>query len=85
MKRLFIQFSFSKGVPSHVAPKTAGSIHERGELRCALSHRCRVAFDNPELSVACVVGDGGVETGPLATSWHSYKFLNTRSTEADNV
>jgi xylulose-5-phosphate/fructose-6-phosphate phosphoketolase len=82
MKRLFIQFSF---IPSHLAPKTSGSIHDGGELRCAPSHRCRVAFDNPEFSVACVVGDGAVETGPLATRWHSYKFLNTRSTEADNV
>ncbi|HEX4047905.1 MAG TPA: phosphoketolase family protein [Elusimicrobiota bacterium] len=76
MKRLFKQFSFPGGIPSHVAPETPGSIHEGGELGYSLSHASGAAFDNPELLVACVVGDGEAETGPLATSWHSNKFLN---------
>ncbi len=76
MKRLFKQFSFPGGIPSHVAPETPGSIHEGGELGYSLSHAFGAAFDNPELIVACVVGDGEAETGPLATSWHSNKFLN---------
>jgi xylulose-5-phosphate/fructose-6-phosphate phosphoketolase len=76
MKRLFTQFSFPGGIPSHVAPETPGSIHEGGELGYALSHAFGAAFDNPDLLVACVVGDGEAETGPLATSWHSNKFLN---------
>ena len=76
MKRLFTQFSFPGGIPSHVAPETPGSIHEGGELGYALSHAHGAAFDNPDLIVACVVGDGEAETGPLATSWHSNKFLN---------
>ena len=76
MKRLFTQFSFPGGIPSHVAPETPGSIHEGGELGYALSHAYGAAFDNPDLVVACVVGDGEAETGPLATSWHSNKFLN---------
>ena len=76
MKRLFKQFSFPGGIPSHVAPETPGSIHEGGELGYALSHAHGAAFDNPDLMVACVVGDGEAETGPLATSWHSNKFLN---------
>ena len=76
MARLFRQFSFPGGVPSHVAPETPGSIHEGGELGYSLSHAHGAAFDNPDLIVACVVGDGEAETGPLATSWHSGKFLN---------
>ena len=76
MKRLFTQFSFPGGIPSHVAPETPGSIHEGGELGYSLSHAHGAAFDNPDLIVACVVGDGEAETGPLATSWHSNKFLN---------
>src|SRR5881296_925190 len=76
MKRLFKQFSFPGGIPSHVAPETPGSMHEGGELGYALSHAYGAAFDNPDLLVACVVGDGEAETGPLATSWHSNKFLN---------
>jgi xylulose-5-phosphate/fructose-6-phosphate phosphoketolase len=76
MKRLFKQFSFPGGIPSHVAPETPGSIHEGGELGYALSHAYGAAFDNPDLIVATVVGDGEAETGPLATSWHSNKFLN---------
>ena len=76
MKRLFTQFSFPGGIPSHVAPETPGSIHEGGELGYSLSHAYGAAFDNPDLIVACVVGDGEAETGPLATSWHSNKFLN---------
>src|SRR5690242_5858114 len=75
MKKLFKQFSFPGGIPSHVAPETPGSIHEGGELGYALSHAFGAAFDNPDLLVACVVGDGEAETGPLATSWHSNKFL----------
>jgi xylulose-5-phosphate/fructose-6-phosphate phosphoketolase len=76
MKRLFTQFSFPGGIPSHVAPETPGSIHEGGELGYSLSHAFGAAFDNPGLIVACVVGDGEAETGPLATSWHSNKFLD---------
>ena len=76
MKRLFTQFSFPGGIPSHVSPETPGSIHEGGELGYALSHAYGAAFDNPDLIVAAVVGDGEAETGPLATSWHSNKFLN---------
>ena len=76
MQRLFKQFSFPGGIPSHAAPETPGSIHEGGELGYSLSHAYGAAFDNPDLIVACVVGDGEAETGPLATSWHSNKFLN---------
>jgi xylulose-5-phosphate/fructose-6-phosphate phosphoketolase len=76
MQRLFKQFSFPGGIPSHVAPETPGSIHEGGELGYALSHAYGAVFDNPALVVACVVGDGEAETGPMATSWHSNKFLN---------
>ena len=76
IKRLFKQFSFPGGIPSHVAPEVPGSIHEGGELGYSLSHAYGAAFDNPDLVVACVVGDGEAETGPLATSWHSNKFLN---------
>ncbi len=76
IKRLFKQFSFPGGIPSHVAPETPGSIHEGGELGYALSHAYGAAFDNPDLLVAAVVGDGEAETGPLATSWHSNKFIN---------
>ena len=76
MRALFRQFSFPGGIPSHVAPETPGSIHEGGELGYALVHAYGAAFDNPGLVVACVVGDGEAETGPLATSWHSNKFLN---------
>ncbi|NJO76940.1 MAG: phosphoketolase family protein, partial [Leptolyngbyaceae cyanobacterium RM1_406_9] len=76
MKKLFKQFSFPGGIPSHVAPETPGSIHEGGELGYAVSHAYGAAFDNPNLIVACVVGDGEAETGALATSWHSNKFLN---------
>jgi len=76
MHNLFKQFSFPGGVPSHVAPETPGSIHEGGELGYAVSHAFGAAFDNPDLIAACVVGDGEAETGPLATAWHSNKFLN---------
>ncbi len=76
MRKLFKQFSFPGGIPSHVAPETPGSIHEGGELGYALSHAFGAAFDNPGLIVACIVGDGEAETGPLATGWHSNKFLN---------
>jgi xylulose-5-phosphate/fructose-6-phosphate phosphoketolase len=76
IKRLFRQFSWPYGIPSHVAPETPGSIHEGGELGYSLVHAYGAAFDNPDLIVACVVGDGEAETGPLATSWHSNKFLN---------
>ena len=76
MRKLFKQFSFPGGVPSHVAPETPGSIHEGGELGYALVHAFGAAFDNPDLVVACVVGDGEAETGPLAAAWHSTKFLN---------
>src|SRR4051794_31553802 len=78
MKRLFQQFSFPGGIPSHVAPETPGSIHEGGELGYAVSHAFGAAFDNPDLVVACVVGDGEAETGPLATAWHSNKFLDPK-------
>src|SRR5487761_335303 len=76
MKELFKQFSFPGGISSHVAPTTPGSIHEGGELGYSLSHAFGAAFDNPELIVACIIGDGEAETGPLATAWHSNKFLN---------
>ncbi len=76
MRKLFRQFSFPGGIPSHASPETPGSIHEGGELGYALSHAFGAAFDNPDLIVACVVGDGEAETGPLATAWHSNKFLN---------
>ncbi|MGA9777792.1 MAG: phosphoketolase family protein [Verrucomicrobiia bacterium] len=76
MKQLFMQFSFPGGIPSHVAPETPGSIHEGGELGYSLSHAFGAVFDNPDLIAACVVGDGEAETGPLATSWHSNKFLD---------
>ncbi|MDQ2639748.1 MAG: phosphoketolase, partial [Pseudomonadota bacterium] len=76
MRRLFRQFSFPGGVGSHATPETPGSIHEGGELGYALSHAYGAAFDNPDLIVSCVVGDGEAETGPLAASWHSNKFLD---------
>ena len=76
MRRLFRQFSFPGGIPSHAAPETPGSIHEGGELGYSLSHSYGAAFDNPNLLVACVIGDGEAETGPLATGWHGNKFLN---------
>ena len=78
MRRLFTQFSFPGGIPSHVAPETPGSIHEGGELGYSLSHAYGAAFDNPDLVVATVVGDGEAETGPLATAWHSTKFVDPR-------
>ncbi|GAA1133215.1 phosphoketolase family protein [Nocardioides aquiterrae] len=78
LRRLFTQFSFPGGIPSHAAPETPGSIHEGGELGYALSHAYGAAFDNPDLVVAAVVGDGEAETGPLATSWHSTKFVDPR-------
>ncbi|KKU81302.1 MAG: putative phosphoketolase [Parcubacteria group bacterium GW2011_GWA1_47_8] len=76
LRKLFTQFSFPGGIPSHVSPECPGSIHEGGELGYSLSHSFGAVFDNPDLIVACVVGDGEAETGPLATSWHSNKFLN---------
>ncbi len=76
LKKLFTQFSFPGGIPSHVSPECPGSIHEGGELGYSLSHAFGAVFDNPELVVACIVGDGEAETGPLATAWHSNKFLN---------
>jgi len=76
LKKLFKQFSFPGGIPSHVSPECPGSIHEGGELGYSLSHAFGAVFDNPELMVACVIGDGEAETGPLATAWHSNKFLN---------
>ncbi len=76
LRRLFRQFSFPGGIPSHVAPETPGSIHEGGELGYSLAHAYGAALDNPDLLVACVIGDGEAETGPLAASWHSNKFLN---------
>jgi xylulose-5-phosphate/fructose-6-phosphate phosphoketolase len=79
LRELFRQFSFPGGIPSHVAPETPGSIHEGGELGYSLTHAYGAAFDNPELLVACVVGDGEAETGPLAASWHANKFLNPRT------
>ena len=78
MRRLFRQFSFPGGIPSHVSPETPGSIHEGGELGYALLHAYGAVFDNPDLIACCVVGDGEAETGPLATSWHSNKFLDPR-------
>ncbi|NOJ58860.1 phosphoketolase family protein [Arthrobacter sp. 260] len=78
MRRLFHQFSFPGGIPSHVAPETPGSIHEGGELGYALSHAYGAAFDNPDLTVAAIIGDGEAETGPLAASWHSNKFVDAR-------
>jgi xylulose-5-phosphate/fructose-6-phosphate phosphoketolase len=79
MSKLFRQFSFPGGIPSHVAPETPGSIHEGGELGYSLSHAYGAAFDNPDLLVACIVGDGEAETGPLATAWHSNKFINPKT------
>src|SRR3954466_10890102 len=79
LQRLFRQFSFPGGIPSHASPECPGSIHEGGELGYSLSHAFGAAFDNPDLIVACVVGDGEAETGPLATAWHSNKFLNAAS------
>ena len=76
MAHLFRQFSFPGGIPSHASPDTPGSIHEGGELGYSLSHAYGAAFDNPDLLVACVIGDGEAETGALATAWHSNKFLN---------
>jgi xylulose-5-phosphate/fructose-6-phosphate phosphoketolase len=76
LRKLFIQFSFPGGVPSHASPETPGSLHEGGELGYSLSHSYGAVFDNPGLIVACVVGDGEAETGPLAAAWHSNKFLN---------
>ncbi len=76
LKKLFTQFSFPGGIPSHVSPECPGSIHEGGELGYSLSHSFGAVFDNPDLLVACVIGDGEAETGPLATAWHSNKFLN---------
>jgi xylulose-5-phosphate/fructose-6-phosphate phosphoketolase len=76
LRKLFVQFSFPGGIPSHVSPECPGSIHEGGELGYSLSHSFGAVFDNPSLIVACVVGDGEAETGPLATAWHSNKFLN---------
>jgi xylulose-5-phosphate/fructose-6-phosphate phosphoketolase len=76
MSKLFKQFSFPGGIPSHAAPETPGSIHEGGELGYALVHAYGAVFDNPDLIACCVVGDGESETGPLAASWHSNKFLN---------
>src|SRR5439155_11880336 len=78
LQKLFKQFSFPGGIPSHVAPETPGSIHEGGELGYALVHAYGAVFDNPDLVAACVVGDGEAETGPLAASWHSNKYLNPR-------
>src|SRR5450432_2785350 len=76
LRKLFLQFSFPGGIPSHASPECPGSIHEGGELGYSLSHSFGAVFDNPDLIVACVVGDGEAETGPLATAWHSNKFLN---------
>src|SRR5204863_1159281 len=76
LRRLFKQFSFPGGIPSHAAPETPGSINEGGELGYSLAHAFGAALDNPDLLVACVIGDGEAETGPLATSWHGNKFLN---------
>src|ERR1700726_3344485 len=76
LKRLFTQFSFPGGIPSHASAECPGSIHEGGELGYSLSHAFGAVFDNPKLTVACVIGDGEAETGPLATAWHSNKFLN---------
>ena len=79
LRKLFLQFSFPGGIPSHASPECPGSIHEGGELGYSLSHAFGAAFDNPDLIVACVVGDGEAETGPLATAWHSNKFLDPRT------
>ena len=79
MGKLFKQFSFPGGIPSHVAPETPGSMHEGGELGYSLSHAYGAVLDKPDLVIACVVGDGEAETGPLATSWHSNKVINPRS------
>ena len=79
MKKLFKQFSFPGGIPSHVAPETPGSIHEGGELGYSLSHAFGAVLDNPDLIAVCVIGDGEAETGPLATSWHGIKFLNRKN------
>jgi xylulose-5-phosphate/fructose-6-phosphate phosphoketolase len=76
LQRLFRQFSWPYGIPSHVSPETPGSIHEGGELGYSLTHAYGAAFDNPDLIVACIIGEGEAETGALATSWHSNKFLN---------
>src|SRR6266508_1051064 len=76
LRKLFIQFSFPGGIPSHASPECPGSIHEGGELGYSLSHSFGAVFDNPDLVVACVVGDGEAETGPLATSWHGGRFLD---------
>ena len=76
LQKLFKQFSFPGGIPSHAAPETPGSIHEGGELGYSISHAFGAVYDNPDLIAACVVGDGEAETGPLATSWHSNKFLD---------
>jgi xylulose-5-phosphate/fructose-6-phosphate phosphoketolase len=76
IKKLFTQFSFPGGIPSYASPECPGSIHEGGELGYSLSHAFGAVFDNPELVVACVVGDGEAETGPLSAAWHSNKFLN---------
>jgi len=76
LKKLFKQFSFPGGIPSHVSPECPGSMHEGGELGYSLSHAFGAVFDNPDLIVSCIVGDGEAETGPLATAWHSNKFLN---------
>jgi xylulose-5-phosphate/fructose-6-phosphate phosphoketolase len=79
LRKLFLQFSFPGGIPSHASPECPGSIHEGGELGYSLSHSFGAVFDNPDLIVACVVGDGEAETGPLATAWHSNKFLDPAS------
>jgi xylulose-5-phosphate/fructose-6-phosphate phosphoketolase len=78
LQKLFKQFSFPGGIPSHAAPETPGSIHEGGELGYAVSHAYGAVFDNPDLIACCVVGDGEAETGPLATAWHSNKFLDPK-------
>src|ERR1700742_4643583 len=78
LKKLFPQFSFPGGIPSHVSPECPGSMHEGGELGYSLSYAFGAVFDNPDLIAACIVGDGEAETGPLATSWHSNKFLNSK-------
>src|SRR5262249_44405237 len=78
LRQLFKQFSFPGGIPSHAAPETPGSIHEGGELGYSIAHACGAAFDNPDLLVCCVIGDGEAETGPLGTSWHSNKFLTPK-------
>ncbi len=79
LQKLFLQFSFPGGIPSHASPECPGSIHEGGELGYSLSHAFGAVLDNPDLIVACVVGDGEAETGPLATAWHSNKFLNAKT------